>query len=122
MHAARAAMTNVRETRRLPFRDVELRAAGDGKTLTFTGYACVTDEPYEMYDWYGPYTEVVRSGAFDKTLSEGADVAFLVNHEGMTLARTKSETLRLAADSVGLHVEASLDPANPAIMSVRSAM
>jgi HK97 family phage prohead protease len=113
------------EHRALPFRDVELRAVADGsggETLTFSGYACVTEQSYEMYDLFGPYTEVVRQGAFKKTLSEGADVPFLVNHEGLTLARTKSGTLRLAEDGTGLHTEADLDPSSPHVQALRSAM
>lgn len=113
------------EQRSRPFRGVELREAPDGtgsSRLTFLGYACVTEEPYEMQDWLGPYTEVVRGGAFTKTLGEGADVPFKINHEGMTLARTKSGTMQLAEDSTGLHVEADLDPANPQVQALRSAM
>jgi HK97 family phage prohead protease len=117
--------TGVRETRSLPFREVELRDKPDGTggtMLAFEGYACVTDVGFEMWDMFGSFTEFVRRGAFTKTLSEGADVAFLVNHEGVTLARTKSETLRLAEDDTGLHSEAGLDPASPAVQVIRSAM
>ncbi|MGH3381861.1 MAG: HK97 family phage prohead protease [Actinoallomurus sp.] len=121
--SARATRSKVVERRAVPFRDVELRAgAGAGDSLTFTGYACVTEQGYEMQDWLGPYDEVVRSGAFTKTLSEGADVPFLVNHGGLTLARTKSATMRLAEDDTGLHVEADLDPASPHVQALRSAM
>lgn len=113
------------QRRAIPFRDVDLRAAANGtggETLTFTGYACVTEAPYEMSDWAGPFTEVVRQGAFTKTLAEGADVPFLVNHTGLTLARTKSGTLQLSEDDTGLHTEASLDPASPHVQALRSAM
>lgn len=121
--SARAARPTDLQRRKLPFRDVELRAASaGGDTLTFTGYACITEVGYEMEDWLGTYTEVVRSGAFTKTLNEGADVPFLINHRGMTLARTKSGTLRLAEDDTGLHVEADLDPANSAVRDLQSAM
>lgn len=118
----RAAVRGSIEHRAVPFDGMELRAKDDGKTLVFTGYASVTEAPYEMEDWLGTYTEVVRQGAFSKTLAEGADVPFKVNHEGMTLARTKSGTMRLAEDSHGLHVEADLDPRNPDVQSLQSAM
>ncbi|WP_020118816.1 HK97 family phage prohead protease [Streptomyces canus] len=111
--------------RAVPFRDVELRAKQSGTggdALTFTGYACITEVGYEMEDWLGPFTEVVRQGAFTKTLAENADVPFLVNHEGLTLARTKSGTMRLAEDDTGLHTEADLDPASPHVQALRSAM
>jgi HK97 family phage prohead protease len=101
---------------------MELRAKDDGNTLTFLGYASVTDTPYEMEDWLGSYTETVSNGAFKKTLSEGADVPFKLNHDGMTLARTKSGTMRLAEDSTGLHVEADLDARNPVVQGIQSAM
>jgi HK97 family phage prohead protease len=100
---------------------MELREV-DGGTLRFTGYASVTESAYEMQDWLGDYTEVIRRGAFSKTLAEGADVPLKLNHDGMTLARTKSGTMRLAEDSTGLHVEADLDPANGQVRDIRSAM
>jgi HK97 family phage prohead protease len=111
--------------RAVPFRDVELRAKDNGSggdALTFSGYACITEVGYEMSDWLGPFTEVVRAGAFTKTLAENADVPFLVNHAGLTLARTKSGTMRLAEDDTGLHTEAELDPASPHVQALRSAM
>jgi hypothetical protein len=120
---ARDEMRNVRETRRIPFSQFELReSAGASKTLTFEGYACITETPYEMQDWAGPYTEIVRHGAFAKTLSDGADVAFLINHEGMTLARTKSGTLQLSEDDKGLLSLAELDPTNLYVQALRSAV
>jgi HK97 family phage prohead protease len=123
--SARAVRPTEVQRRSTPFRGVELRSKPDGtggENLTFTGYASVTEQGYEMEDWLGSYTEVVRAGAFKKTLSEGADVPFLVNHGGLTLARTKSGTLRLAEDDTGLHTEADLDPASPHVLALRSAM
>ncbi|MFF1597685.1 HK97 family phage prohead protease [Streptomyces mirabilis] len=119
--SSRSDRRNVRENRSRPFEGMELREQANG-TLRFTGYASVTETPYEMNDWLGDYTEVVRSGAFAKTLSEGADVPFKLNHDGMTLARTKSGTMRLSEDSTGLHVEADLDPGNGQVRDIRSAM
>ena len=103
----------------------ELRSAPNGtggETLTFTGYASVTNRSYEMHDVAGPYPEAVRSGAFRKTLAQNPDVPFLVNHDGMTLARTKSGTLKLAEDSTGLLTEAKLDPRNSVVSDLRVAM
>lgn len=96
-----------------PFHEVDIRAKADGSggnRLLFTGYASVTEAPYEMWDWCGPYTEIVRQGAFAKTLAENCDTAFLVNHGGVTMARTKTGSMRLAEDDTGLYVEADLDP------------
>lgn len=123
--SSRGQRRNVREDRARPFEGMELReieTGSGGSLLRFTGYASVTESAYEMSDWLGDYSEVVRRGAFSKTLAEGADVPFKLNHDGMTLARTKSGTMRLAEDSTGLHVEADLDPGNGQVADIRSAM
>jgi HK97 family phage prohead protease len=57
----------------------------------------------------GGWDEQVDRRAFDKTLASNPDVLFLINHEGRTLARTKSGTLKLATDSTGLLTEARID-------------
>ena len=40
--------------------------------------------------------------------------------DGLTLARTKSGTLKLAEDSTGLHAEARLDPSNSVVRDIKS--
>jgi HK97 family phage prohead protease len=103
---------------------VEVREqAADGDTsaaLHFRGYASVTETPYDMWDMFGPYTETIASTAFDQTLADSADVAFLLNHGGMTLARTASGTLRLEADDTGLLTDADLDPQNSVVRDLMS--
>jgi HK97 family phage prohead protease len=88
--------------------------------LNFRGYASVTETPYDMWDMFGPYTETIAASAFDQTLADNADVAFLLNHGGMTLARTASGTLRLAADDTGLLTDADLDPQNSVVRDLMS--
>lgn len=104
------------EKRSVAYSNLELRADGDGKTLV--GYAAVFDSPSEPLPW----TEFVRRGAFGKTINDGADVRLLIDHEGVPLARTKSGTLRLAEDEVGLRMEATLDDSNPDAAKLLSAM
>jgi HK97 family phage prohead protease len=120
--STRAEARNSIESRSRPFDGAELREDSGGKSLTFTGYASVFDAPYEVNDWLGSFNETIAPGAFARSLALGADVPFKLNHEGMTLARTKSGTMQLAEDSKGLHVEARLDPANPQVQALRSAM
>lgn len=111
-----------REVREWSMADVELRDA-DG-TLTLTGYASVFNAPYDMYGGptkYG-WTEEIDGSAFDKTLREKPDVQLLINHGGLPLARTKSGTLKLKADNVGLHVEADLEPADPDVLNLAPKM
>lgn len=118
----RAGTRNSTEFRAQPFDGVELRADSDGTQLTFTGYASVFNRSYQVNDLFGPFTEVIQEGAFRDSLARGADVPFKLNHEGMTLARTKSGTMQLSEDTHGLHVEAKLDPGNPQVQALRSAM
>ena len=74
------------------------------------GIASVTDTPYEMYDAFGPYDEIVDRGAFTETLASEPDVAFLVNHRGVTMARTTNGTLELGMVDEGLGTDAWLNP------------
>lgn len=111
----------------LRFRETELRAVPDGAggdRLLFTGYASITEEPYTLCDWLGEYTEIVRGGAFKKTLAEGPDVIFCPNHawEAVPMARTKPGTLRLAEDTTGLSVEADLDGGRGDVVILQSAI
>lgn len=104
------------ERRTVVYSNMEMRAEGDGNMLT--GYAAVFDSPSEPM----PFIEYVKRGAFSKTLNDGADVRLLIDHEGVPLARTKSGTLALEEDELGLRVEAELDPMNPDAARIISAM
>lgn len=104
------------EKRAIAYSNLEVRANGNGTTLT--GYAAVFDSPSEPM----PFTEYVRRGAFSKTLNDGADVRLLIDHTGVPLARSKSGTLFMKEDDKGLLVEADLDPKNPDAARVISAM
>lgn len=74
------------------------------------GYASVVEKRYRMYDLFGEYDEIVDARAFDETLSKNPDVAYLVNHRGVTMARTTNGSLELKADGKGLHTLAYLNP------------
>ena len=74
------------------------------------GQATVFNKLYEMWDFFGPYEEYVGTGAADETLAADPDVAFLVNHRGLTMARTASDTMKLAATKEALEVDAWVNP------------
>ena len=93
-----------------------------GSTVEVRGYATVYDQPYEMYDMFGPYNEVVRGGAGKKTLSEKPQVQWLLNHEGLSMAYTKAGTLRLAEDDHGLEAVASMDSRRSDVQNMLLAM
>tara|TARA_B100001094_G_C18184186_1_gene802747 strand:+ start:66 stop:1799 length:1734 start_codon:yes stop_codon:yes gene_type:complete len=116
------SMERQTENRSFTFAAVEERNDNDKNTLLFTGYASVFDKPYGVRDSKGLYNETIKPGAFKKTLQEQDDVRFLVNHDGIPLARTSSGTLKLEEDDYGLFVRAELDPTNPTVAEVASAM
>lgn len=66
----------------------------------------------------GGWTEQLHQRSFDRTLSEKPDLQLLINHEGMPLARTKSGTLELKTDRIGLKVRALLDPRDPDVQAL----
>jgi HK97 family phage prohead protease len=103
-----------REVRILPSSTLECRSA-DG-TLTFRGVASSVESPYEM----GFYTETIKRGAFDKTLSLRPDVQLLINHEGLPLARTTNGSLTLRSTDVGLEFEARVPEDDPDAARVAS--
>jgi len=115
-------MEKLTENRSFTFSAVEERNDNDTNTLLFTGYASVFNKPYGVRDHKGVYDETIQPGAFKKTLKEQDDVRFLVNHDGIPLARTSSGTLELEEDQYGLFVRAELDPTNPTVAEVASAM
>jgi HK97 family phage prohead protease len=87
---------------------LEVRSQG-GTGVTVEGYASAVEAPYEMFDYLGAYTEVIRAGAFGKTLSEKPQTQLLLNHGGLSMAYTRAGTLRLAEDTTGLHLAADLN-------------
>jgi HK97 family phage prohead protease len=112
--------------RALPFKAVQLRAElverDNRQFYRLDGYASVVEQPYEMWDLFGPYEEVISRGAFDKTLSAKPDVAFLVNHRGVTMARTTNGTLELSTDPIGLRSVAFLNPDRQDVRDLVSAV
>lgn len=80
--------------------------------VTLRGYASVVEKPYEMWDAFGSYTEVLSADAFDNTLARNPDVQLNYQHGrlGVPMARTTiaegEGSLRLSADDTGLLAEA----------------
>jgi hypothetical protein len=77
----------------------ELRLDGDGDTRTIRGYAAVFDA--QSLPIFG-FREVIRKGAFKKTIRE-SDIRALWNHDpNFVLGRKSARTLRLEEDEKGL--------------------
>lgn len=109
-------------------RAFDVRATGKSTPVVAT-FASVTDTPYEMYDMFGPYTEVVALDAFDATLAAGPSVEFTLNHGaggGLPMAHTRNGTLDLSVlkdgDTTGLWYEASVDPTRTDVADMLKAM
>lgn len=89
---------------------IELRESSDAATVEFTGVASATEQGYEMYDMFGPYTEIVSRGAFARTLGSSPDVPLVLGHDQLRrIARTTNGTLQLAETDEGLVPTAMLD-------------
>lgn len=87
---------------------IELRAASTEDRLHFTGHATTYERGYEMWDWAGPYTEIVSAGAGAKSLmTPNLDVPLVLDHESLRrIATTLTGTLSLAEEEAGLLVDA----------------
>ncbi|MFF2331818.1 MULTISPECIES: HK97 family phage prohead protease [unclassified Streptomyces] len=96
--------------------DVQVREADDGgELLEFRGHASVYEQGYEMWDYFGPYTEIMSAGAAAESLARAdLDVPLVLGHDQLRrLARTTNGSLVLGEDDRGLSVHApALDPAD----------
>jgi HK97 family phage prohead protease len=111
--AYRQAAPGIGNARRVPMRtDVRAETVQrDGKTHVHTfGYFTRYGVGYPMWDQFGEYQESVCSGAGRETIASKPDVAFLVNHTGMTMARTVNGTLELEERDEGGWHDAYLNP------------
>lgn len=94
---------------------LELRKTSDSSDLLeFRGTASVYERGYEMWDLFGPYTEVVSAGAAVDLERVDLDVPLVLDHDSLRrIARTTNGSLTLTQDDEALHVHApALDPAD----------
>jgi HK97 family phage prohead protease len=89
------------EIRTFNVQDLELRQEGDENVVV--GYGSVFNT---LSNELGGFREIIAEGAFDGRLED--DVRFLINHDGLPLARTTNGTLRLSTDERGLKYEAKV--------------
>ncbi|MFG2276966.1 HK97 family phage prohead protease [Streptomyces chartreusis] len=108
-----AEQAGSRATVRAALSGVQVRDADDGTTMEFRGHASVYEAGYEMWDMFGPYTEIVSEGAGRDSLARAdLDVPLVLGHDQLRrMARTTTGTLILTEDATGLSVYAPvLDP------------
>ena len=114
------SMAREHETRALPLGDFTVTEGEDGQK-TFSGYAAVFGAESQGL----PFIERIANGAFSRAIKQAEQgrrvIKFLHGHdESRMLATTASGRLTLTEDSVGLKVEARLDPADPDAAAVIS--
>jgi HK97 family phage prohead protease len=90
----------------------EVRADANG--VRVSGYAAVFNQAADIG---GMFREIIAPGAFTAAIARD-DVVFLINHDGLPLARTRSGTLTLTEDAKGLRMETTLDATDPDVMSI----
>ena len=95
---------------------VEVRA--EENTLKVSGYAAVFDSETDIG---GMFTETIERGAFAEAVGRD-DVVFLIEHDGLPLARTRSGTLKLTEDDHGLLIESELDLSDPDVSRIAPKM
>jgi HK97 family phage prohead protease len=94
--------------RTLPTSRMECRTANG--TITFQGLASSTEHSYDM----GSYREVVKAGAFTRTLAQpDLDVQLRIEHAGLPLARTTNGSLTLMETNRGLEFTATAPADDP---------
>lgn len=86
----------------------------DDEGLKVSGYAAVFGQEADIG---GYFREVIEKGAFTDAIGRD-DVVFLINHDGLPLARTRSGTLKLEQDDKGLLIETTLDADDPDVKSI----
>lgn len=89
-------------------RIADLNESGD--TVHFTGLASAYGVPYEMWDAFGPYLEIVEPGAGARSLARpDLDVTLNIGHDQTRrIASTRNGTLFLRETRSGLEVDAPL--------------
>lgn len=90
----------------------EIRADDEG--IRVSGYAAVFNEEADIA---GMFREMIAPGAFVSAIGRD-DVPFLIEHDGLPLARTRSGTLKLEEDERGLRIETQLDPEDPDVRRI----
>lgn len=90
----------------------EIRADNTG--IKVSGYAAVFNQETDIG---GLFREVIRPGAFLDAIGRD-DVVFVINHDDLPLARTRSGTLTLREDDYGLFMETVLDASDPDVQRI----
>lgn len=96
-----------KETRQIVVESIETRAAEDN-SMVIEGYITKFNTKSQFLGWF---FEQVSPQAFDKTLADGHNIYALYNHDSdKLLGSTKTGTLELNTDNIGLRFKLTLNP------------
>ncbi|MGL4571799.1 MAG: HK97 family phage prohead protease [Clostridium sp.] len=96
-----------KEIRKLIATDLETRNIEDSEEKIISGYI----NKFNTRSQYMGFYEEVDKGAFDKTLADGHNIYAMYNHDtNMILGSTRSGSLKLNVDNIGLHFELRINP------------
>lgn len=89
---------------------VDLRAVEDptGDFWRYTGEASVVEHPYVVRDMFGEFSETIKAGAFDKTLSENPMVMLNFMHNPETTMVTTARSADHADGGLTLRADPNL--------------
>ena len=96
-----------KEIRKFIVTDLETRTLEDTEEKVISGYI----NKFNTRSQYMGFYEEVAKGAFDKTLADGHNIYAMYNHNSdMILGSTRSGSLKLNVDNIGLHFELRINP------------
>lgn len=96
-----------KEIRKFIATDLETRTEENSNEKIISGYI----NKFNTRSQYMGFYEEVAKGAFDKTLADGHNIYAMYNHNSdMILGSTRSGSLKLNVDNIGLHFELRINP------------
>jgi HK97 family phage prohead protease len=105
----RRALERLPEWRRVTTQ-FERRVAQEGNDIVLSGVPIVYKSPYGVRDLTGPFRETMHPGVAAQAMeSRDFDCRFLLNHEGLPMARSVAGTLTFEEMPRGLRCEPHLD-------------
>ena len=87
---------------------MEVRAVGEGDEMRIEGYALKFEKPATHKWGKRKFTEVIKSGALNKTNMKDVPMRYNHNDNVLIMARTRNKSLLLTIDDIGLKVTAIL--------------
>lgn len=100
-------MEKQKEIRKFIATDLETRTEENSREKIISGYI----NKFNTRSQYMGFYEEVANGAFDKTLADGHNIYAMYNHNSdKILGSTRSGSLKLNVDDVGLHFELRINP------------